>query len=116
MTNANRLDQSSALLPSRGIFGLALPILGLLGLVAAAFDFGMPGMEKAIAWIGAFAAGISMSRSLPVWRDAKPGELELMQKMRELSPFAPWLRITAKFGRPHAIGLFLAVCAVLALS
>lgn len=92
---------------------VALPILGLLGLVAAAFDFSMPGLEKTIAWIGAFSAGVCLSRSLPVWRDAKPGELERIQRMRELSGFMPWIRILKNFGWPKAVGLFLAICVVL---
>ena len=111
----SRLEQTSTLLPSKGILGVALPILGLLGLVAATFDFGMPGLEKAIVWIGAFAAGVVLSRSLPVWRDAKPGELDRIQRMRELSPLAPWIRIATNFGWPHAIGLFVVICVVLAI-
>ena len=69
-----RLESVSSLLPSGGALSALLPILGLVGLITAISDFGAPGIEKVVVAIGMFAAGVLMARSIPVWREAKPGD------------------------------------------
>lgn len=110
----NRLEETSTLLPTGGILGAMLPFLGLLGFIAAVADFGMPGLEKAVVAIGMFAAGVLMARSLPVWREARPGEIERLQLLREKSPAAPWIRMLRVFGWVRTVIIFLGLCVVLA--
>lgn len=111
----SRLSSTSSMIPSAGIFGALLPILGLVALAVCAADFGAPGIEKAIVAVGAFAGGVLMSRSLPVWRRARQGELRRLDKARESSPFNPWLRVASRVGWLKAVALFLCVCGALAL-
>ncbi|OXR48053.1 hypothetical protein PuT2_14745 [Pusillimonas sp. T2] len=109
----NCLDEQINFLPAGGIFGPMLPILAALGFIAVAFDFGMPGLEKAIAAMGMFAAGVLMSTQLPVWREAEPGELERRRTLWKISPAAPWIRMAKTFGWSKAAILFFVLCAAL---
>jgi hypothetical protein len=111
----NRLEQTSAMVPAGGVLSASLPILALAGMAAAIGDFGMPGLEKALVAIGMFAAGVLMSRFLPVWREAKPNELERLQRLRSSSPAVPWIRMVKRFGLTKTLAIFLGLCAFLAL-
>ncbi len=109
-----KLESVSPMLPTGGVFGALLPLLGLVGLVACFGDFGAPELEKFIVAIGMFSAGVLMSRSLPVWREAKAGELESLAVLRGGSPAAYWVRLAARLGFAKTIIAFLTVCALLA--
>lgn len=110
-----KLSAVSSMLPVAGPFGVVLPLLAIVALVVAAVDLGMPGIEKALLAIGAFAAGVLFSRSLPIWRRAEPGELRLLAVAARFSPLHPWLRIVASVGWVKGTAIFLATCAALLL-
>ena len=110
-----KLESVSPMLPAGGVFGALLPLLGLAGLAACLGDFGAPEFEKFIVAIGMFSAGVLMSRSLPVWREAKAGELELLAVLRDGSPAAYWVRLAARLGFTKTIIAFLTVCALVAV-
>jgi len=108
-----RLDAVSRMVPSGGWLSALLPVLALVGLAAAAGDYGMPGLEKAIVAIGMLAAGVLLARALPVWREASTDELSRLQRLRDSGPAAPWLRMAKAIGSPTTIAVFAAVCAIL---
>lgn len=110
-----KLERVSPMIPAGGILGALLPLFALAGLIACIGDFGAPGLEKAIVAVGMFAAGALMSRSLPIWREAREGELERLAVLHEGSPASPWLRMARQAGWPRTIALFLAVCTVLSV-
>lgn len=98
--------------PWGGLIGRLLPLFGIIGILAAAFDFGHPELEKIIVAIGMFSGGVVLSRDLPIWREAKPGEIERIQMVRKLNPVEPWIRMARNMGLLKAVILFVSLCVV----
>lgn len=110
-----KLESVTTMVPGGGVVGALLPLLAMVGWVACIGEFGMPGLEKAIVAVGMFASGVLYSRVLPVWREARSGELERLAVLRDSGPAGVWFKMAKAIGWGKAIAIFLSICAVLAM-